>query len=289
MASCTSSGVGILPGEGPLGGVGVWFGLVAGSVGTTGKHTPAHPEHKLQIRSGLRPSFSPDCEQLLDGAVVGLLGGAVSFFMNWEFDAGDFLAMGAALFVVLGVAPVLRGGHGARINLSVWAVITANAWLAALGNLFAEQKGASAVYMLLNALILSPVFFFNIKRGVWGGLPSWHKVAAFILPIGTGVGVIFGGEYATWAAVGVSLLLSTQLIESCWKGISREHILTWTWFILADGSALFFGWKGADVSLKVLLSVWVLQCGLVIAIEGRNRLRGRCLKIRRTEGLRRAA
>lgn len=209
--------------------------------------------------------------------------------MNWEFDAGDFLAMGAALFVVLGVAPVLRGGHGARINLSVWAVITANAWLAALGNLFAEQKGASAVYMLLNALILSPVFFFNIKRGVWGGLPSWHKVAAFILPIGTGVGVIFGGEYATWAAVGVSLLLSTQLIESCWKGISREHILTWTWFILADGSALFFGWKGADVSLKVLLSVWVLQCGLVIAIEGRNRLRGRCLKIRRTEGLRHAA
>jgi hypothetical protein len=72
--------------------------------------------------------------------------------------------------------------------------------------------------------------------------------------------------------VGVSILLSTQLVESCWKRISREHILTWTWFLLADGCALTFGWAEADTSLRVLLSVWVLQCALVIGIEMRNRL-----------------
>lgn len=192
--------------------------------------------------------------------------------MNLDFDTRDILSIAAAVFIVLGVAPILRNGHQARINLSVWAVIAANAWLAAIGNLFADQKGASAVYMLLNAAILSPVLFFNLKRGVWGDLPSWHKVAAFLLPFGTAAGIFLGGEYATWASVGVSILLSTQLVESCWKRISREHILTWTWFLLADGCALTFGWAEADTSLRVLLSVWVLQCALVIGIEMRNRL-----------------
>ena len=197
--------------------------------------------------------------------------------MDPFFDTRDILSIAAAVFVLLGAAPILRNGHQARINLSVWAVIAANAWLAAIGNLFAEQKGASAVYMLLNAGILSPVLFFNLKRGVWGELPSWHKVAAFLLPLGTAAGISLGGEYATWASVGVSLLLSVQLIESCWKKISREHILTWTWFLLADGSVLVFGWAEADSSLRALLSVWVLQCVLVISLEVRNRLGdGRC-------------
>lgn len=191
--------------------------------------------------------------------------------MDWPSGSSDILSIGASIFVMLGVVPILKEGHRARINLSVWLVITANAWLAGVGNLFAEQKGASAIYMVLNAVILSPVLFFNLKRGVWGALPAWHKAAAIVLPIGTAAGVILGGEYATWAAVGVSLLLSTQLIESGWRKISREHILTWTWFFLADGSALLFGWARADASLRALLLVWVLQCALVIMIEIKNR------------------
>ncbi len=191
--------------------------------------------------------------------------------METGFTIRDFFSIAAAAFIVLGVIPILRSGHQAKINLSVWSVITANAWLAAIGNAFAEQRGASAVYMVLNALILSPVLLANLRKGVWGELPPWHRVAAFILPVGTGCGVLLGGEYATWAAVAVSLMLSAQLIESCWKRISREHILTWTWFLLADGGVLYFGWEGANASLRTLLLVWVAQCAAVMAIETRNR------------------
>lgn len=186
-------------------------------------------------------------------------------------STSDILSIAAAGLVVLGVAPILKSGHKAQINLSVWAVITANAWLAAGGNLFADQKGASAVYMILSAAILSPVLFFNLKSGVWGNLPPWHRAAAFVLPVGTGLGIFLGGEFATWTSVFVSLLLSVQLVESCWNRISREHLTTWTWFFLADGSALLFGWGSANVSLRSLLSVWVIQCVLVISIEVRNR------------------
>lgn len=185
----------------------------------------------------------------------------------------DFLTVAPVLLVVLGVAPLLRKNHGARINLSVWAVITANAWLAGVGNLFAEQKGASALYMIANAIVLTPVLFFNLKKGVWGDLPTWHKVAAPLLPLGTIFGLAFGGEIATWISVLISILLTTQLIESTWKRLAREHLATWSLFLVSDGSALAFGWTQSNYSLRCLLGVWVFQCLAVMIIEARNRRR----------------
>jgi hypothetical protein len=189
-----------------------------------------------------------------------------------EHSVQDLLSILPAAFIVLGVAPLLQKGHGARINLSAWAVIVANAWLAAVGNAFAEQKGASAVYLFLNAVILSPVLIFNVKTGVWGGLPSWQKFAAVLLPVGTALGVLLGGEYATWTAVVVSICLCAQLVEALARNLTREHLLTWAWFLAADGFALVFGWRDAAFSLKVLLLVWVLQCILVMSIEIVHRL-----------------
>jgi len=184
----------------------------------------------------------------------------------------EVLSVAPAIFVLLGVWPILKNGHQAKINLSAWAVIVGNAWMAAVGNAFAEQKGASAIYMILNALILTPALVLNINKGAWGGLPPWQKFAAVLLPIGTGMGVLFGGEYATWMSVGVSICLSAQLLEACARRIAREHLLTWTWFFAADGLALYFGWAGADVSLRVLLGVWVIQCLSVIGVEIFNRI-----------------
>lgn len=186
----------------------------------------------------------------------------------------DILPVAAAVFVAIGVIPILREGHHARINLSAWAVITANAWVAAIGNAFADQKGTSSIYLLLNAVLLSPVLFCNLKRGVWGELPPWHKIAAGALPLAMGLGFSFGGEFATWGSVIVSSLLCAQLVETGLRGISREHLATWSWFLLADGSALVFGWRDADASLRVLLAVWVLQCAAVMGIEIRNRIVG---------------
>jgi hypothetical protein len=198
----------------------------------------------------------------------------------------DILTVAPVSLVIFAVAPLLSRGCGAKINLSVWAVITANAWLAGVGNLFAEQKGASAVYMLAYAVIVTPVLFFNLKRGAWGQLPSWHRMAAWILPIGTLLGVFYGGEMATWSAFVVSVLLTVQLVESTWTGVAREHLTTWSLFLLSDGGALVFGWSDSDRALRCLLSLWVLQCLVVMGIELRNRrkdgLRGKDPQQRRS-------
>jgi hypothetical protein len=92
------------------------------------------------------------------------------------------------------------------------------------------------------------------------------------LPFGTAAGLFFGGAYATWSACLISLLLTSQLIESTWKSTAREHIVTWSWFLAADSLALFFGWKDSDSSFKVLMSLWVFQCLSVIVIEMRHRI-----------------
>lgn len=186
----------------------------------------------------------------------------------------DILTVAPVVLVVFGVAPLLRREHGARINLSVWAVITANAWLASLGNLFSGQTGASSVYMIINAFILTPVLFFNLKRGAWGGLPTWHKLAAPLLPLGTLLGCVYGGEVATWSSVVISVFLTIQLVESTWLRLAREHLTTWSLFFISDGAALFFGWAGSNYSLRCLLGVWVFQCMTVMLIELRNRRLG---------------
>jgi hypothetical protein len=183
----------------------------------------------------------------------------------------DVLTVAPVILVGFGIAPLLRANHKAKLNLSVWAVITANAWLAGVGNLFAEQKGASAFYMIAYAIIVTPVLFFNLKKGVWGELPSWHKIAAGILPLGTLLGVAYGGEMATWSSFAVSLLLTVQLIESTWKKVAREHLTTWSFFLFSDGGALIFGWATSNYSLRCLLGLWVLQCLVVMGIEIRNR------------------
>jgi len=183
----------------------------------------------------------------------------------------DILTVAPIILVLLAIVPLLKSGHGARINLSVWAVITANAWLAGIGNLFAEQKGASAIYMVAYAVIVTPVLFFNLRSGAWGQLPAWHRCAAPLLPIGTLLGIFWGGEMATWSSFAVSLLLTVQLVEGAWKKVAREHLTTWSLFLLSDGSALFFGWGTSDLSLRFLLGLWVLQCLMVISIEIRNR------------------
>lgn len=184
----------------------------------------------------------------------------------------DILTVAPILLVIPGIIPVIRQSHQARINLSVWAVITANSWLAAAGTLLSSEQGTSKIYLLLNALVLSPVLFTNLHKGVWGELPAWHKMSAFILPLGSGAGIFFGGAYATWSACLISLLLTAQLVESTWKSTAREHIVTWSWFLAADSSVLFFGWHDATPAFRVLMSLWVLQCALVIAIESYHRL-----------------
>jgi len=191
--------------------------------------------------------------------------------MSWS----DILTIAPILLVIPGVIPILRQSHTARINLSVWAVITANSWLAALGTIFSVEKGTSGIYLLLNALLLSPVLFTNLRKGVWGTLPPWHRTSAFILPLGTAAGFYLGGDYATWSACAISLLLTTQLVESTWTSTAREHLTTWSWFLVADGSALAFGWSNANPSFRTLMSLWVLQCFLVMSIEIRHRLAAR--------------
>jgi uncharacterized membrane protein len=185
--------------------------------------------------------------------------------------ASDILTIAPILLVIPGIIPVIRQSHQARINLSVWAVITANSWLAAAGTLFASEQGTSGIYLLLNALLLSPVFFSNLRKGVWGELPAWHKASAFILPLGTSAGLFFGGAYATWSACLISLLLTIQLMESTWKSTAREHLVTWSWFLAADSTALFFGWADSNSSFRVLMSLWVFQCLSVITIELHHR------------------
>lgn len=179
----------------------------------------------------------------------------------------DVLTIAPAALVIAGVAPLLGAHHSAKINLSVWAVITANAWLAGVGNLFSEQTGASAFYMIANAVILTPVLFLNLKKGVWGDLPTWHKLAAPLLPLGTLIGLTYGGEFSTWASVVISVFLTIQLVESTWKGLAREHLTTWSFFLVSDGSALFFGWAESNYALRCLLGVWVVQCAAVMLIE----------------------
>jgi hypothetical protein len=177
------------------------------------------------------------------------------------------LALAPISLVILGTYPVLHPNHKHKINLSAWAVIVANAWLAALGTIFSQKTGIGAAYLLLNAVILTPVLLLNLKRGAWKGLPSWQRLATPILPIGALLGITLGGEYATWTSCIVSLFLSIQLIEGVSKNIARESATTWSLFLLSDLSALVMGWSSSNLSYKVLLSLWVLQCLSVVILS----------------------
>lgn len=153
----------------------------------------------------------------------------------------------------------------------MWAVITANAWLAAVGNLFAEQKGASAVYMVAYAVIVTPVMFCNLREGAWGQLPAWHRYAVPLLPAGTLLGILLGGEMATWSAFAVSFLLTVQLVESTWTKVAREHLTTWSLGLISNSIVLFSDWGASSLPLRCLLGLWILQNLAVIVIEIRNR------------------
>jgi hypothetical protein len=174
--------------------------------------------------------------------------------------------------VILGTYPILRKNHSHKINLSAWAVIVTNAWLAALGTLFSSKSGVGAAYLLLNAIILTPVLILNLKRGAWDGLPNWQKLAAPLLPLGVVLGITMGGDYATWSACVVSLFLSIQLLEGVYKKIAKESPTTWSLFLLSDSFALLMAWSTSNLSYKVLLSLWVLQClGVVLLSLFQNR------------------
>jgi hypothetical protein len=176
------------------------------------------------------------------------------------------LALLPISLVALGSWAVLKPNHTHKINLSAWAVIVANAWLAALGTIFSEKSGFGAAYLLLNALLLSPVLLLNLKRGAWKGLPKWQRLATPILPLGAISGVVLGGEYATWSACIVSLFLSAQLIEGVIKGIAKESATTWSLFLLSDSIALAAGWASSNLAYKVLMVLWALQCLSVVLI-----------------------
>ena len=87
--------------------------------------------------------------------------------MSWT----NLLSIAPILLVIPGIIPVIRQNNPARINLSVWAVITANSWLAAIGTLLSVEKGTSGLYLLLNAIIITPVLLANLRKGVWSNLP----------------------------------------------------------------------------------------------------------------------
>ena len=177
------------------------------------------------------------------------------------------VALAPISLVVIGTYPILKANHNHKINLSAWAIIVANAWLAALGTLFSSKSGIAGAYLLLNALILSPVLILNLKRGAWKGLPKWQKLATPILPIGALLGLTMGGDYATWTSCVVSLLLSIQLIEAVAKNIAKESATTWSLFLISDAFALTMAWSTSNLSYKVLLSLWVLQCLGVVALS----------------------
>lgn len=193
--------------------------------------------------------------------------------MQLTLSLDTLLSVSPIIFILFGIIPILKSTHNAKINLSVWAVIVANSWLAALGNVFSDKVSASAIYLLVNAALLTPVLITNINRGVWGKLPLWHKFCAFILPLGVILGISLGGEMATYTSCVVSLMLMAQLTETIYKGIVREHLGTWTWFLISDGLALTFGWQDSNNSFRLLLSLWVLQCLVVMALEARNRIK----------------
>lgn len=125
--------------------------------------------------------------------------------------------------------------------------------------------------MIAYAVVVTPVLFCNLRKGAWGQLPVWHKYATPILPIGTLLGFLLGGEAATWSAFAVSLLLTIQLIESTWTKVAREHLTTWSLGLLSNSIVLFFDWGDSNLSLRCLLGLWILQNLMVIAIEIRNR------------------
>ena len=177
------------------------------------------------------------------------------------------VALAPISLVVIGTYPILKANHNHKINLSAWAIIVANAWLAALGTLFSSKSGIAGAYLLLNALILSPVLILNLKRGAWKGLPKWQKLATPILPVGALLGLTMGGDYATWTSCVVSLLLSIQLIEAVAKNIAKESATTWSLFLISDAFALTMAWSTSNLSYKVLLSLWVLQCLGVVALS----------------------
>ena len=177
------------------------------------------------------------------------------------------LALAPISLVIIGTYPVLKANHTHKINLSAWAVIVANAWLAALGTLFSSKSGLGAAYLLLNALILTPVLLLNLKRGAWEGLPSWQKLATPILPIGAILGITIGGDYATWTSCVVSLFLSIQLLEGVYKGLAKESATTWSLFLISDAFALTMAWNSSNLSYKVLLSLWILQCLAVVLLS----------------------
>lgn len=190
---------------------------------------------------------------------------------DFSWTGGGVLSSVSITLAALSVFPLLKSSHGFKINLSVWAVGTVNAWLAGIGNLFAHQKGPSAVYMILYAAIFTPVLLLNLRKGVWGRLPVWHKCAAPLLPVGTLLGILLGGEIATWSAFGVSLLLTIQLAESTWSKVARENLATWSLVLLSNSTVLLADWRGANFPLRCLLGLWILQNLMVIAIEIRNR------------------
>lgn len=187
------------------------------------------------------------------------------------------IALAPITLVVIGTYPVLRASHSHKINLSAWAVIVANAWLAALGTLFSFKAGIGAAYLILNALILTPVLLLNLKRGAWAGLPKWQRLASPALPLGALLGFTMGGDYATWASCMVSILLSIQLFEAVAKKLAKESVATWSLFLLSDSLALLMAWNTSNLSYKVLLSIWVLQCLGVVTLSliknGSGRLR----------------
>ena len=154
-----------------------------------------------------------------------------------------------------------------RINLAAWSVITANCWIAASNNWLAQGMNWPTFYLIAGAAMVTPVLWLHRTTGAWSTLPKWHKIAAALLPVAAVVGVLVGGEAGTWVSVAVSTCLTMSLVLAIHQDVASESPITWTFFGLADLAALIGAWSQATTAYKVLMSLWVLQCVLVLGFH----------------------
>ena len=190
-----------------------------------------------------------------------------------EISIFDAVKLLPPLLVIPAMWPLWFSKGTERINLAAWLVITSNCWIAAINNLIAQGLTWPTFYLLSGAIMVSPALWVHRHTGVWAALPKWHRIAAALLPAAAVVGVLVGGEAGTWVSVSVSVCLTMSLVSAIHTNVAEENPVTWSFFGLADLFALAGGWSQANLAYKALMSLWVLQCVLVLIYYAKNRIR----------------